>query len=137
MNCMPNTGQRRKGGRLLERGRYQCPPSKRTKSLTNEPTECGRPQSTAILSPKKYCAGSRKRKKTPRRIAHPAAALFLCLIMRFCSSARYLDRRVFATLIRGYPDHFSAGDQAVALVSPDDLVSGKAGCPNEKTQKIA
>src|SRR5712692_8175223 len=91
---MPNTGQRTNGGRLLDRGRYQCPPSKRAKSLTNEPAECGRPQSTAMLSPKKYCAGSRKRTKTPTT-RHPAAATYLYLVMRFFG--RYLHRSAFAS----------------------------------------
>src|SRR3989442_10382554 len=85
LNSIPNSGHKRNGGRLLDSGRYQCPPSKRAKSLTNEPSECGRPQSTAMLSPKKYCAGSRKRKMTPNVTTHPAAAKQLYLFMRpFC-----------------------------------------------------
>src|SRR6266403_5470421 len=94
---MPNTGQRTNGGKLLESGRYQCPPSKRTKSLSNEPAECGRPQSTAMLSPKKYCAGSRKRTKIPKT-THPAAAIYLYLFMRICFVGRYLYRSAFASV---------------------------------------
>src|SRR5438094_686330 len=82
MNSIPNSGQRTNDGRLLESGRYQCPPSKRAKSLTNEPTECGRPHSTAMLSPKKYCAGFRKRTQIPktRKDAAVATVAMLCIL---------------------------------------------------------